>query len=101
MNIYKLAQIVKKLAENGFEDQADDLATAIYQTPEIQNPIQQPDNQTQDPNKTVNEILADPEIAAELEMIVGGMLHELFEDPNSSEATLSKLPAVFTELVSD
>jgi hypothetical protein len=36
-----------------------------------------------------------------LENIVGGILHELFEDPNSSEATLSNLPIVVRELVSD
>ena len=101
MNIYKLAQIVKDLAANGFEEEADKLVDAIEQTPEVQNPVQQINTQEQDPNKSVNEILADPEIVAELEMIVGGMLHELLEDPNSSEATLSKLPSVFTELVSD
>jgi len=101
MNIYKLAQIVKDLADNGFDQEADNLVNAINQTPEIQNPIQQTDTQEQDPNITVNDILTDPEIVAELEKIVGGMLHELLEDPNSSEATLSKLPSVFTELVSD
>jgi hypothetical protein len=52
-------------------------------------------------DKVIDLIINDPEILAELEKIVGGMLHELLEDPNSSEATLSKLPSVFTELVSD
>ena len=34
MNIYKLAQIVKNLAENGFEDEANNLVDAIEQTPD-------------------------------------------------------------------
>ncbi len=95
MNIYKLAQIVQDLAENGFENEADDLATAIQETPEVQNP------EVEDPNKIINEILNQPNIKQELENIVGGILHELFEDPNSSEATLSNLPIVVRELVSD
>ena len=95
MNIYKLAQIVQNLAENGFENEADDLATAIHETPEVQKP------EVEDPNKIINEILNQPNIKQELENIVGGILHELFEDPNSSEATLSNLPIVVRELVSD
>lgn len=95
MNIYKLAQLVKDLAENGFENEADDLASAIQETPEVQKP------EVEDPNKIVNEILNQPDIKAELENIVGGILHEMLEDPNSSEATLSNLPAVVRELVSD
>ena len=95
MNIYKLAQIVQNLAENGFENEADDLATAIQETPEVQKP------EVEDPNKIINEILNQPNIKQELENIVGGILHELFEDPNSSEATLSNLPVVVRELVSD
>ena len=95
MNIYKLAQIVQDLAENGFENEADDLATAIQETPEVQKP------EVEDPNKIINEILNQPNIKQELENIVGGILHELFEDPNSSEATLSNLPIVVRELVSD
>jgi hypothetical protein len=95
MNIYKLAQIVQNLAENGFENEADDLATAIQETPEVQTP------EVEDPNKIINEILNQPNIKQELENIVGGILHELFEDPNSSEATLSNLPIVVRELVSD
>jgi hypothetical protein len=95
MNIYKLAQIVQDLAENGFENEADDLATAIQETPEVQTP------EVEDPNKIINEILNQPNIKQELENIVGGILHELFEDPNSSEATLSNLPIVVRELVSD
>jgi hypothetical protein len=95
MNIYKLAQIVQNLAENGFENEADDLATAIQETPEVQTP------EVEDPNKIINEILNQPNIKQELENIVGGILHELFEDPNSSEATLSNLPVVVRELVSD
>lgn len=99
MNIYKLAQIVKNLAENGFDNEADEIVDAIEQTPEIQQPTQ---TQTEvSPNVTANEIINDPEMIAELEKIVGGVLHEMLEDPNSSEATLSKLPSVFTELVSD
>jgi|APGre2960657423_1045063.scaffolds.fasta_scaffold04932_5 hypothetical protein len=102
MNIYKLAQIVKNLAENGFEDEANNLVDAIEQTPEIQqNPEQQKEAPEENSSMTANEIFNDPEVVAELEKIVGGMLHELLEDPNSSEATLSKLPSVFTELVSD
>jgi hypothetical protein len=102
MNIYKLAQIVKNLAENGFEDEANNLVDAIEQTPEIQqNPEQQKEVPGENSSMTANEIFNDPEVVAELEKIVGGMLHELLEDPNSSEATLSKLPSVFTELVSD
>jgi hypothetical protein len=102
MNIYKLAQIVKNLAENGFEDEANNLVDAIEQTPEIQqNPEQQKEAPEEITSMTANEIFNDPEVVAELEKIVGGMLHELLEDPNSSEATLSKLPSVFTELVSD
>jgi hypothetical protein len=95
MNIYKLAQIVQDLAESGFENEADDLATAIQETPEVQTP------EVEDPNKIINEILNQPNIKQELENIVGGILHELFEDPNSSEATLSNLPIVVRELVSD
>jgi hypothetical protein len=95
MNIYKLAQIVQDLAENGFENEADDLATAIQETPEVQK------LEEEDPNKIINEILNQPNIKQELENIVGGILHELFEDPNSSEATLSNLPVVVRELVSD
>ena len=95
MNIYKLAQIVQDLAENGFENEADDLATAIQETPEVQTP------EVEDPNKIINEILNQPNIKQELENIVGGILHELFEDTNSSEATLSNLPIVVRELVSD
>lgn len=95
MNIYKLAQIVQNLVENGFENEADDLATAIQETQEIQKP------EVEDPNKIINEILNQPNIKQELENIVGGILHELFEDPNSSEATLSNLPVVVRELVSD
>jgi hypothetical protein len=95
MNIYKLAQIVQNLAENGFENEADDLATAIQETPEVQTP------EVEDPNNIINEILNQPNIKQELENIVGGILHELFEDPNSSEATLSNLPIVVRELVSD
>lgn len=99
MNIYKLAQIVKNLAENGFDNEADEIVDAIEQTPEIQQPTQ---TQTEvSPNVTANEIINDPDMIAELEKIVGGVLHEMLEDPNSSEATLSKLPSVFTELVSD
>lgn len=99
MNIYKLAQIVKNLAENGFDTEADEIVDAIEQTPEIQQPTQ---TQTEvSPNVTANEIINDPDMIAELEKIVGGVLHEMLEDPNSSEATLSKLPSVFTELVSD
>lgn len=102
MNIYKLAQIVKNLAENGFETEADNLVDAIDQTPEIQQvPEQQTNLPEENPSASADEILNDPEMLAELEKIVGGMLHELLEDPNSSEATLSKLPSVFTELVSD
>jgi len=102
MNIYKLAEIVKNLADNGFETEADNLVDAIEQTPEIQQvPEQQTDISQENPSTSVNEIINDPEIIAELENIVGGMLHEIFEDPNSSEATLSKLPSIFTELVSD
>jgi hypothetical protein len=95
MNIYKLAQIVQDLAKNGFENEADDLATAIQETPEVQTP------EVEDPNNIINEILNQPNIKQELENIVGGILHELFEDPNSSEATLSNLPIVVRELVSD
>ena len=99
MNIYRLAQIVKNLADNGFDTEADEIVDAIEQTPEIQQPTQ---TQTEvSPNVTANEIINDPEMIAELEKIVGGVLHEMLEDPNSSEATLSKLPSVFTELVSD
>lgn len=99
MNIYRLAQIVKNLAENGFDNEADEIVDAIEQTPEIQQPTQ---TQTEvSPNVTANEIINDPDMIAELEKIVGGVLHEMLEDPNSSEATLSKLPSVFTELVSD
>ena len=99
MNIYKLAQIVKNLAENGFDNEADEIVDAIEQTPEIQQPTQ---TQTEtSPSVTANEIINDPDMIAELEKIVGGVLHEMLEDPNSSEATLSKLPSVFTELVSD
>ena len=102
MNIYKLAEIVKNLADNGFEDEANSLVDAIDQTPEIQqNPEQQKEVSEENSSMSANEIFNDPEIIAELEKIVGGMLHELLEDPNSSEATLSKLPSVFTELVSD
>jgi len=102
MNIYKLAQIVKNLADNGFETEADNLVDAIEQTPEVQQyPEQQTNLPQENPSISANEIINDPEILAELEKIVGGMLHELLEDPNSSEATLSKLPSVFTELVSD
>lgn len=99
MNIYKLAQIVKDLADNGFDNEADEIVDAIEQTPEIQKPTQ---TQTEtNPSIAVNEIINDPDMIAELEKIVGGVLHEMLEDPNSSEATLSKLPSVFTELVSD
>lgn len=102
MNIYKLAELVKKLADNGFEEEADQLVDAIDQTPEIQ---QVPENSDQpemiDTSKSINDILSDPEINAEMENIVGGILHEMLEDPNSSEATLSKLPSVLTELVSE
>ena len=99
MNIHKLAQIVKNLAENGFDNEADEIVDAIEQTPEIQQPTQ---TQTEtNPSVTANEIINDPDMIAELEKIVGGVLHEMLEDPNSSEATLSKLPSVFTELVSD
>ena len=99
MNIYRLAQIVKNLADNGFDTEADDIVDAIEQTPEIQQPTQ---TQTEtNPSVTANEIINDPDMIAELEKIVGGVLHEMLEDPNSSEATLSKLPSVFTELVSD
>lgn len=99
MNIYRLAQIVKNLADNGFDTEADEIVDAIEQTPEIQQPTQ---TQTEvSPNVTANEIINDPDMIAELEKIVGGVLHEMLEDPNSSEATLSKLPSVFTELVSD
>jgi len=97
MNIYKLAEIVKNLAENGFEQEADDLVSAIEQTPEVQQQVET----QEDPNDAINEILSDPQVQNELENIVGGILHELLEDPNSSEATLSKLPSIFTELVSD
>jgi len=99
MNIYRLAQIVKNLADNGFDNEADEIVDAIEQTPEIQQPTQ---TQTEtNPSVTANEIINDPDMIAELEKIVGGVLHEMLEDPNSSEATLSKLPSVFTELVSD
>ena len=99
MNIYRLAQIVKNLADNGFDTEADDIVDAIEQTPEIQQPTQ---TQTETSlSVTANEIINDPDMIAELEKIVGGVLHEMLEDPNSSEATLSKLPSVFTELVSD
>jgi len=99
MNIYRLAQIVKNLADNGFDTEADEIVDAIEQTPEIQQPTQ---TQTEtNPSVTANEIINDPDMIAELEKIVGGVLHEMLEDPNSSEATLSKLPSVFTELVSD
>ena len=99
MNIYRLAQIVKNLADNGFDTEADEIVDAIEQTPEIQQPTQ---TQTEvSPNVTANEIINDPDMIAELEKIVGGVLHEMLEDLNSSEATLSKLPSVFTELVSD
>ena len=102
MNIYKLAELVKKLADNGFDEEADQLVDAIDQTPEIQ---QVPENSEQpdmiDTSKSINDILSDPEINAEMENIVGGILHEMLEDPNSSEATLSKLPSVLTELVSE
>lgn len=102
MNMFKLAEIVKNLADNGFETEADDLAQAMDQTPELQSyQTSAPQANEKDPNTIANEIINDPEIQAALENIVGGMLHELFEDPNSSEKTLSELPVVFTELVSD
>ena len=102
MNIYKLAELVKNLAENGFDEEADQIVDAIEQTPEIQQPTEiKSEPVVEDNNKSLNDILSDPEINAEMENIVGGILHEMLEDPNSSEATLSKLPSVLTELVSE